>query len=99
MLPNSFSINTEHFTFSGLSDADETSVICSFQPDHWTGLEHGLFVARNKKDLMEKLEAIRSELAEIIHDIDYSSIYRENCWNILPEKEAEEKEAEKKEES
>lgn len=92
MLPTSFSVNTEHFVFNGLNDSDEASVICSFQPDHWTGLEHSLFVARNKKDLLEKLEALRSELAEIIHDIDYSGIYRENCWNILPEKAPGEKE-------
>lgn len=88
MIPNEFTIKTEHFQFSGYGDEDP-SVICSVMPDNWTGCENGLFTARNQKELMDKLETLRSELRDIIHDIEYADIYDRSCWNLLPRKAAE----------
>ena len=83
MIPNEFTIKTEHFKFSAYDD-EEPNIICSVIPDNWTGCENGLFVVHDQMDLIEKLEALRAELKEIIRDVDYADIYERSCWNILP---------------
>jgi len=83
MIPNEFTVKTEHFQFNGYGDEDP-NVICCIIPNDWTGCTNGLFVVRSRKELMEKLEGLRKELKELIDDIDYADIYRYNCWNLLP---------------
>lgn len=83
MIPNEFTVKTEHFQFNGYGD-DDPNVICCVIPNDWTGCANGLFVVRSRKELMEKLEGLRKELKELIDDIDYADIYRYNCWNLLP---------------
>lgn len=83
MIPNEFTVKTEHFQFNGYGDEDP-NVICRVIPNDWTGCSDGLFVVRSRKELMEKLEGLRKELKELIDDIDYADIYRYNCWNLLP---------------
>lgn len=85
MIPNEFTVKTEHFQFNGYEDdSNAPSVTCRINVDHWTGCSDGLFIVRSRKELMERLEGLRKELKELINDIDYADIYRYNCWNLLP---------------
>lgn len=90
MIPSEFVIKTRHFQFS--ANDEEPNVLCCFLSECSTGCDNGLFIAHSRRELMEKLEEIKAEISEIVHDVDYADIYGDRCWNILPKGMSEESE-------